>query len=180
MPAPKELPTEVFKDASKRWIRLCPICTVRISHLRRNYCINAHVIKQPCKRCSNISNHPSGMVGAVRLSWFASFHNSALTRGYSWELTPEDIAELHTAQRGICAFSGAPIGWSIQGCKHTASIDRIDNARGYSKDNILLVHKDVNMLRGSLPVVLFLEWCSRVTRHQNNNNKRIIAYVDSN
>lgn len=66
---------------------------------------------------------------------------SAISRGYSWELTPEVINEMYDEQDGLCALSGLSIGWSKIGWDHTASIDRIDNNIGYTLDNIQLVHK---------------------------------------
>jgi hypothetical protein len=158
-----ELPENVFKSADKRWIRYCPQCDTEVSHLRRAYCINAHHIKQPCKRCSNKNNHPSGMCGSVRLSWYESFYKSALTRGYSWDLCPELINDLYEEQDRVCALSGLSIGWSRVGWDHTASIDRIDNDIGYAIDNIQLVHKQINMMRGSLSIPEFVQLCDAVT-----------------
>jgi len=162
MPIALEKPENVFKNEEGRWIRYCPICNSEIDHLRRNYCIGAHNIKQPCKRCSNINNHPSGMVGAVRLSWYEAFKKSALTRGYEWSLSPEFIDAMYTEQQGRCALSGLPISWSAVNWHHTASIDRIDNNLGYLENNVQLVHKKVNMMRGSLTVDEFKELCKAV------------------
>ena len=162
MPFPLELPEGVSKSEDGRWIRFCPTCGTEINHLRRNYCIGAHNTKQPCKKCSNISNHPSGMEGSVRLSWYESFRKSAITRGYSWSLTPKEVNELYEEQNKVCALSEISIGWAVSGWEHTASIDRIDNDLGYSVDNIQLVHKNINMMRGSLPIDDFIRFCEAV------------------
>jgi hypothetical protein len=103
------------------------------------------------------------MVGSVRLSWYESFRKSALTRGYEWELSPEIVDTIYSEQKGRCALSDIPIGWSTVGWDHTASIDRIDNDVGYTEDNIQLVHKRVNMMRGSLPVEEFIEICHLIS-----------------
>lgn len=161
MPKPLNLPPEV-KKVGKRWIRLCPACGASVSHLRRNYCINAFGIKQPCKKCSVKKNHPSGMVGAVRVAWFNSFYKSALSRGYQWNISIEEVDTLYSFQSGRCALTGWPIGWSSEGWNHTASIDRIDNSRGYDLNNIQLVHKSLNMARGSMTIDDFLEVCRAV------------------
>jgi hypothetical protein len=162
LPTPLELPEDVRK-IDGRWLRNCPECGLEISHLRRNYCVHASLSKQPCKRCSNTNNHPGGMAGPVRVAWYNSFMKSAITRGYSWEITIEDIATLHELQGGRCALTGWPIGWSTQKWDHTASIDRIDNSVGYTLENIQLVHKSVNMARGTMSVAEFIEMCIAIS-----------------
>jgi hypothetical protein len=163
MPVPLDVPQGVYKNEDKRWVRLCPSCQKEVTHLRRNYCIGADLMQQPCKKCSNKNNHPSGMVGAVRVSWLEAFSKSAVSRGYLWELTPEIVNELYIEQNGLCALSGLSISWSSVGWDHTASIDRIDNNIGYTIDNIQLVHKKINMMRGVLPVDEFISLCNAVT-----------------
>jgi len=162
MPHPLEIPKGVYKGKNKRWYRNCPKCGRSIDHLRRNYCIGAHLLLQPCIGCSNKNNHPTGMVGSVRMSWYTAFQKSAATRGYIWELTPEFIDTLYQEQDGLCVYSGLFISWDESGWNHTASIDRIDNSRGYFEDNIQLVHKEINMMRGSLSDSRFKELCNLV------------------
>lgn len=102
------------------------------------------------------------MVGKVRVAWYNSFRKSALSRGLEWELTIEFVDALYELQEGRCAFSGLPIQWSEVNWDHSASIDRIDNERGYLPDNVQLVHKEINMMRGSLDSERFIELCARV------------------
>ena len=162
MPTPLELPSDVRK-VDGRWLRNCPKCGIEVSHLRRNYCVNSSILRQNCKRCSNIDNHPSGMVGPVRVSWFNSFHKSAISRGYEWKITIEEIATLYEFQKGKCAMTGWNISWSETKWEHTASIDRIDNNKDYTLENIQLVHKTVNMARGTLTVSEFIDMCKAVS-----------------
>lgn len=106
------------------------------------------------------------MVGSVRLSWYTGFMKSGIMRGYDWEITPEFIDSMYQEQKGRCAYSGLPIGWSVSGWDHTASIDRIDNQQGYTEDNVHLVHKDVNMMRGTLDNDKFLELCTLISENK--------------
>lgn len=161
MPAAMDLPLDVRK-VDGRWLRQCPNCDATVSHLRRNYCVHASLNKQPCKKCSNINNHPSGMVGSVRVAWYNAFQKSALSRGLVWELSIEFVDAMYELQERKCALSGLDIAWSSTHWDHTASIDRIDNGRGYVPDNIQLVHKEVNMMRGSLEPERFVELCALV------------------
>lgn len=102
------------------------------------------------------------MFGSVRVSWYNSFHKSAISRGYKWEIGIEDIDALYDIQRGRCAMTGWNIGWSSTGQNHTASIDRINNDGNYTLDNIQIVHKSVNMCRGTMNVEEFIEMCKAV------------------
>jgi hypothetical protein len=106
------------------------------------------------------------MFGPVRVSWYNSFRKSALSRGYVWELTIKDIATLYELQAGRCAFTGWNVGWSEVLWDHTASVDRIDNSIGYTLDNIQIVHKSVNMARGTMPVDDFIEMCISVANKE--------------
>ena len=90
---------------------------------------------------------------------------SGLTRGYIWDLTIEDVDVMHQEQDGQCAYSRLPIGWSESGWDHTASIDRLDNSLGYTLENVQLVHKEVNMMRGSLEDCRFRELCVLITNN---------------
>jgi hypothetical protein len=105
------------------------------------------------------------MHGPVRVAWYNAFHKSAITREYCWDIEIEDIAALYEIQRGRCALTGWPVSWSSVGWDHTASIDRIDNNLGYTLANIQLVHKDVNMARGTMGVEDFIEMCQAVAQN---------------
>jgi len=50
MAFPLDIPKGVYKNEEKRWVRICPSCKNEVTHLRRNYCIGADVMQQPCKK----------------------------------------------------------------------------------------------------------------------------------
>jgi hypothetical protein len=79
-----------------------------------------------------------------------------------WELKPEDIITMWDSQNHVCALSGTPIGWSDKGLTSTVSIDRIDSSEGYLKDNIQLLHKDVNMMKQAFSQEYFISVCKAV------------------
>jgi hypothetical protein len=120
--------------------------------------------KHPCKSCSNKNNNPQGEVNGVRVSWFNKYKLSASTRSLEWDIDINYVANLFVKQNYKCSLSNLPI--SIRGdFKYiTASIDRIDNSKGYTQENIQLVHKRINMMRGSLTVDEFKFFCYQVSR----------------
>lgn len=48
----------------------------------------------------------------------------------------------------------------------TMSVDRIDSNKGYTKDNIWIVHKDVNLIKQDYDIKYFISMCKAIA---NNN-----------
>lgn len=154
-----------------RYVKPCPSCGVEQDYLRRNYAVLSYQQGKVCKSCSNkqTENCSRGLHQAVRMSWFEKFRIGAETRGLEWHLTIEDVWELYVSQGGACALSGIPIGWAEVGQCHTASIDRIDNSKGYVLSNVQLVHKDVNMMKGVYGNDYFVTLCWAIASHTGIN-----------
>lgn len=79
-----------------------------------------------------------------------------------FDLTHDDLLEIWT---GVCALSGIPlrIGTSKgRSSETTASVDRIDSAKPYTRGNVQWVHKSVNLMKQTLGQDDFIEWCKRV------------------
>ena len=148
-----------------RWTKPCPSCNKPQDYLRKNYAIESAKLKKVCKSCSNktTENSHRGFYHLIRLSWFHKFKIGAETRGLIFDITLDDVWFLYTAQEGKCALSGMPIGWAEVGALHTASIDRIDNTKGYIKGNIQLLHKDINMMKRSYNQEYFIEICKAIS-----------------
>jgi len=70
---------------------------------------------------------------------------------------------LYERQNRKCAISGLPIVFGKHNTETTASLDRIDSAIGYEKDNIQWVHKDVNIMKNIFPLEYFLGMCKKIT-----------------
>jgi len=97
------------------------------------------------------------------ITWFEVKRKGGLSRGLSWDLQPEDVLAMYEAQEGKCALTGWPIGWSEKGLTATVSIDRIDSSEVYIKENVQLLHKDVNMAKQQYSQDYFIEICKAVT-----------------
>ena len=144
----------------------CLFCGVPREITRRDHAVRLSQYR--CKTCSNKNNHPQGEFKNIRISWFNKFKLSAQNRSLLWELDIEDIANLLAKQNSLCVLSGVRLVANGRFDEITASIDRIDNSLGYAKDNIQLVHKQVNMMRGSLPVPDFIGLCKLVSGLNGN------------
>lgn len=53
---------------------------------------------------------------------------------------------------------------------NTASLDRIDNTRGYHLSNVHWIHKDLNRMRNTFTIKQFVDWCVLVTEHGSNRS----------
>lgn len=142
---------------TKRWFRVCPSCENDVSYARRNYCHGADLIGQPCNACTPKTNRGLGLHRGVRVSWFNTFSKSAYTRGINFYLTIDDVANQLEYQNHLCYYTGLDIS-TINGIR-VMSIDRTDSNLCYTKENIKMVHKDVNFMKGSMSHDDFLEKC---------------------
>lgn len=70
------------------------------------------------------------------------------------DLTAEDVRAALSDQDGRCFYTGLPFGEI--GDRSAPSVDRIDPARGYTKDNIVICHRVVNTMKLDQPIGDFL------------------------
>jgi len=110
-------------------------------------------------------NHPN-YTGYKEISGeqWGKIKRSADKRNLDFLITKEEVWELYLKQNKKCALSGLDINWG--GNHHsnrTASIDRIDNNKGYTLDNIQLVHKEINMMRWKLSIEEFKNICNIIS-----------------
>ena len=139
--------------------RRCPICKAEVNTKK-------HYPGKPCRPCSNRTK-ANGRLRKQELSprWFTRSKTNAVQRGYEFQITEEDVLRIWEKQGRKCALSGLDIGWAPKGRVHTISLDRIDNARGYTLDNIQLLHKDVNMMKHAFFQAYFVNLCRFIGKY---------------
>ena len=72
---------------------------------------------------------------------------------HEFTISKEDLHKVYEKQKGLCAYTGITMSHVKDGTgKHLAniSIDRVDNSKGYTKQNIALVCLATNMMKLSL------------------------------
>lgn len=101
-------------------------------------------------------------------TWYGNAKHSAMVRGYKFNLSKEFLQKLLEKQNYKCALSNILISISkhsrnsIYYKETTASLDRIDNSKDYTEDNVQFVHKDVNRMKWAHSQQYFIELCSKV------------------
>lgn len=110
-------------------------------------------------------------VGEVSGVYFNSLKQSAKTRAVSFEITQLDIWEQFLKQNRKCIYSDVELAWQ-NGYKDklgTASVDRKDSSVGYTKENIQIVHKDINRMKSDFTEDRFIDLCRKVIKKHGIN-----------
>jgi hypothetical protein len=85
-----------------------------------------------------------------------------------FKITVEFLWDLFLKQDRKCAITNMPINFNTIFGKisnGSASLDRIDSNKGYTKDNVQWVHKTINMMKNKLSMDEFTEWCKLVAKN---------------
>lgn len=109
--------------------------------------------------------------GDLAGSYLNSIQIGAALRNFDYSVTPEYLWTLFMQQNGRCALSGVDITLDPKHSVHfrekkhtqTASLDRIDNNKGYVEGNVQWVHKDINSMKGDLNQDQFVHLCELIS-----------------
>lgn len=160
--------TKRFNDSNAYWICRCKCGTIRSvsgNHLRRGTSVS-------CRKCSE--NKHKGTLNSR--TWNRILRN-ARERGFEVKVSKEYLYDLlYCKQKCMCALTGVEINLSntikddMTG-KSDASPDRIDSSKGYIKDNVQWVHKQVNRMKWNMTEARFVEFCKLVAEHSKSKIK---------
>ena len=126
-----------------------------------------------CKHCGNksyLSENGEINLQALLLSKYRQIVYNLETRNkvkqLEFNITPKDLEDLYNKSH-YCSLSGIDISLDVNKTlqQQNLSVDRIDSNIGYVKDNIQLVDKRINMMKGSLPNDEFIELCCKVAEN---------------
>jgi hypothetical protein len=92
---------------------------------------------------------------------------SAKVKGFTFDISVEDVLACWLAQEGRCKYTGWEMS-TITGDNRLVSIERIDNTKGYLKDNFILVCWCTNRARNTLDLEFFVEMCNAVVQHHKS------------
>ena len=89
-------------------------------------------------------------------------------------ITHQDCVNLFESQKGKCALTGQTIKFTDMGdnskTSGTASLDRIDNTKGYVPGNVQWVDKHIQKMKSDLPQEEFIQWCQKIAEHTKKEN----------
>lgn len=142
-----------------RWKCVCGLCLKTYWVLARSLYSEASTKCEPCRR----RLHRKGFEQLNGTHWRAILAAAKL-RGIAVEISPEQAWRKFVEQDGRCVLSGLPITFGYKS-ETTASLDRIDNGRGYVPGNCQWLHKDINRMKWAHGQDYFLTLCRAVTTH---------------
>lgn len=101
-------------------------------------------------------------------SKWRSYVWNAQKRNIPFSIKIEETWDKLVNQKFTCALSGQTIELKSRG--GTASLDRIDNKKGYEITNIHWVHKKINQIKMDMPLNEFKELCKMVYIFNEKNH----------
>lgn len=124
-----------------------------------------------CLRFKSASKSPCwGGFGEISGNVWCKIRDSAKKRKLEFDLSIEDAWNIFLRQRRLCALTHLPITFAKSQIDHirggcSASLDRIDSTKGYVKNNVQWVHKDVNRMKSNFSEEKFVELCRLIVKY---------------
>lgn len=136
-----------------------------------------------CLRGKRISEQKWKGVGEIGSTKWTTLVRQAKARNIEVTIDINYMWALFLKQNRCCAVTGIPLTMStfdtsrhLKTMKYqksggwgrgfqtngTASLDRIDNTKGYIENNVQWVHKDINQMKMDFTMEYFIELCNKV------------------
>jgi hypothetical protein len=132
---------------------------------------------------SGVRHHMwSGYEGITGFFW-ANIKSGAVERGLTLDITIQDAWDLFQKQNGKCSLSGVLLYLpkntrEMLSHKYTASLDRINSAKGYISGNVQWVHKILNFMKLDMEQDNFIAWCIEVAKHHKTDGENHFVLCD--
>ena len=140
--------------------------------------LSSHALKDGHTRSCGCLLNPSGKrhpnfvgYGDMPGGMFKRIEHGAKNRKISFSITKKQIWDLFEKQNRKCALSGMTLQFGVNSRikekkrECTASVDRVDNTKGYVKGNIQWVHKDINKMKNTHSQEYFIKICNLVSEN---------------
>lgn len=125
-----------------------------------------------CKKCNPkaFSINSKFYQGTINIpkTYFTSIKLNAKRKNRDFDLDIEYLEELFIKQNKKCAYSGLLIELNGKNKESTASLDRINSLKGYTKGNVQWVHKTVNRMKTDLSEKEFLFFVNNIYKERKN------------
>lgn len=150
------------------WLCQCEcgkIKSVMAKHLKSGLVKSCGCLKQLTGKNNNSWKGHEDISGKY---WNSLIHG-AKTRNLEFAIDIEYAWELFLTQNKKCALTGIDLIFesnSKNSTQRNASLDRIDNTKGYIEGNVQWVDKRLNIMKMDLSLDFFLKACKMVTEYK--------------
>jgi hypothetical protein len=162
------------KDKKIEWICKCDCGTIK--NVIGGDLINGRNTSCGCFQKENarkLQRERRKMFKEIPISFFTRIKICAKhrNRNIKVEIKIKDIYNQYLKQNKKCYYTGLNIGFfddkpNYKGTNtHTASVDRIDSNKNYTKENICLVHKDINIMKMDFTKEQFIKYCKLISKN---------------
>lgn len=128
-------------------MRVCRVC-IELKDLSEFEYYRPGSLRRQCRDCRlGIKNVQRQEGWGWAVSIVNSAKNRAKKRGWAFNITPEWVLSQYT---GICPVFGIPLKRNKGLADDSPTLDRVDNSRGYTKDNVIIVSMKANRSKNSL------------------------------
>jgi isocitrate lyase len=150
-------PPEFRNPHYSYWECVCDCGKIKIAKAKN--LVNGDCVSCGCKRKSRYEEIPGSYFGAMK--------QRVRAKKLEYNISPEYMWDLYLSQNKKCALTGMDIGFDpdYRHGKQSASLDRIDSARGYIVGNVRWVHKKINQIKMDMTDVDFIDLCHKVVCH---------------
>lgn len=115
--------------------------------------------------CSGAASNTWSGCGDISGSWWSGHVNNLYDlkkRGLECTITVEQGWALFLAQDRKCVYTGELLRFGKRNEPCSASLDRIDNSKGYHIGNVQWVLKEINMMKKTHSEIDFIKLCKKV------------------
>jgi hypothetical protein len=172
---------KIYRDSSQKIKRIMCECDCACGNkkiTRLEAVLSKRVISCGCaykNRKSMLGNKNPAFtgVGDIGSRYFNDVLKvSAKKRKIPFNLTKEYLWDLFIKQDKKCAYTKIPLHFGRAGytLETTASLDRIDNSKGYEEGNVQWVLKDINRMKWVFDSKYFVELCTLVAETKGFDN----------
>lgn len=153
----------------------CRCLCGNVKQLTTRQLLSGDYVSCGCRRTTRHEDVSGEYIGCIR--------NRAKQGDIAFNITAEDVYNQFIKQNKKCYYSGLEIffahsmsaTYSGKEPHQTASVDRFNSDLGYTTDNIVIVHKNVNLMKSSLTSDDFINFCCLIS----NNFPEHIVYTNS-
>lgn len=131
-------------------------------------------IRTSCGCSRKMQNHVNWSgIGDMPGKVFTVVKRGAKIRNLDFNITKQDLWDQFVKQDKKCALSGIDLHFNkIKDDKYgNCSLDREDNTKGYTVDNIQWVHTSINLMKQDYESDCFIEMCHLISDYNSSKQR---------